>query len=106
VDVVLPKVAPFEVDLSYAEHPIKVMDQKDRVMRCKTIKFFKIQWSNTLKKKHFGKAMTSFVLVIQTLSCHSEETCDCSLFWLEPLLLPNLGTRFLLGGAVTPLVSL
>jgi hypothetical protein len=35
-----------EVDLSYPEHPIKVLDQKDRVTRCKTIKFFKIQWSN------------------------------------------------------------
>jgi hypothetical protein len=42
VDVVLPKVTPLEVDLSYPEHPIKVLDQKDRVTRCKTIKFFKI----------------------------------------------------------------
>jgi hypothetical protein len=54
------------------------------IMRCKTIKFFKIQWSN-----------------------HTEEMYDCSLFLLEPLLLPNLGTSFLLGRRVlTPLVSL
>jgi hypothetical protein len=46
VDVVLPEVTPLEADLSYPEHPIKVLDQKDRVIRCKTIKFFKIQWSN------------------------------------------------------------
>jgi hypothetical protein len=46
MDVVLPKVTSLEVDLSYPEHPIKVLDQKDRVMRRKTIKFFKIQWSN------------------------------------------------------------
>jgi hypothetical protein len=46
VDVVLPKVTLFEADLSYPEHPIKVLDQKDRVMRRKIIKFFKIQWSN------------------------------------------------------------
>jgi hypothetical protein len=46
VDIVLPEVTPLEVDLSYPEHPIKVLDQKDCVTRSKTIKFFKIQWSN------------------------------------------------------------
>jgi hypothetical protein len=42
VDVVLPVVTPLEANLSYPEHSIKVLDQKDRVMRRKTIKFFKI----------------------------------------------------------------
>jgi hypothetical protein len=46
MDVVLPEVTPLEADLSYPEHPIKVLDQKDRVTTHKTIKFFKIQWSN------------------------------------------------------------
>jgi hypothetical protein len=46
VDVVLSEVTPLKADLSYSEHPIKVLAQKDRVMRHKTIKFFKIQWSN------------------------------------------------------------
>jgi hypothetical protein len=46
VDVVLPEVTPLEAYLSYLEHPIKILDQKDRVTRRKTIKFFKIQWSN------------------------------------------------------------
>jgi hypothetical protein len=46
VDVVLPEVTPLEVDLTYPEQPIKILDQTDRVTRRKTIKFFKIQWSN------------------------------------------------------------
>jgi hypothetical protein len=46
MDIVLPKVTSLKADLSYLEHPIKVLDQKDRVTRCKTIKFFKVQWSN------------------------------------------------------------
>jgi hypothetical protein len=46
VDVVLPEVTPLEADLLYPKHPIKVLDQKDHVMRRKTIKFFNIQWSN------------------------------------------------------------
>jgi hypothetical protein len=46
VDVVLPEVTPLEADLTYPEHPIKKLDQKDRVTRHKTIKFFKVQWSN------------------------------------------------------------
>jgi hypothetical protein len=46
MDVVLPEVAPLEADLSYPEHPTKILDQKNHVRRHKTIKFFKIQWSN------------------------------------------------------------
>jgi hypothetical protein len=46
MDIVLPKVTPLEADLSYPEHPIKILDQKDRVTWRKMIKFFKIQWSN------------------------------------------------------------
>jgi hypothetical protein len=42
VDVMLPEVTPLEADLLYPEHPIKILDQKDHVTRCKTIKFFKI----------------------------------------------------------------
>jgi hypothetical protein len=49
VDIVLPEVTPLEANLSYPEHPIKVLDLKDHVMRRKAIKFFKIQWSNHSK---------------------------------------------------------
>jgi hypothetical protein len=51
VDIVLPELTLLEADLSYPEHPIKVLDQKDRVTRRKTIKFFKIQWSNHSEKE-------------------------------------------------------
>jgi hypothetical protein len=46
VDIVLPEVAPLDTDLTYPERPIKILDQKSRVTRRKTIKFYKIQWSN------------------------------------------------------------
>jgi hypothetical protein len=49
VDVILPEVTPLEANLTYPGHPIKVLDQKDHVTRRKTIKFFKIQWSNHTK---------------------------------------------------------
>jgi hypothetical protein len=44
VDIVLP-------ELLYPEHPIKVLNQNDLVTRSKTIKFFKIQWSNHSKEE-------------------------------------------------------
>jgi hypothetical protein len=44
VDVVLPEVTPLIEDLTYLEHLIKILDQKDRVTKRKTIKFFKVQW--------------------------------------------------------------
>jgi hypothetical protein len=34
-----------EPDLTYSEHPIQVLDQKDRITRRKTVKFYKIQWN-------------------------------------------------------------
>jgi hypothetical protein len=46
IDVVLPEVAPLEMDLTYPEHPIKILDQMSRVTRRKMIKFYKNQWSN------------------------------------------------------------
>jgi hypothetical protein len=51
VDAMLPEVTPLKADLSYPEHLINVLDQKDHVTRCKTIKFFKIQWSNHSKEE-------------------------------------------------------
>jgi hypothetical protein len=51
MDVMLRKVTLLEANLSYPEHPINVLDQKDHVMRHKTIKFFKIRWSNHSEKE-------------------------------------------------------
>jgi hypothetical protein len=51
MDIVLPKVTPHEANLFYPEHPINVLDQKDRVTRRKTIKSFKIQWSNNTEEE-------------------------------------------------------
>jgi hypothetical protein len=33
-----------EPDLTYSEHPIRVLDQKDRITR-RTLKFYKIKWN-------------------------------------------------------------
>jgi hypothetical protein len=46
VDVILPDVTPLEADLTYPEHLVKILDQKDSGTRRKTIKFFKVQWCN------------------------------------------------------------
>ena len=35
-----------ESDLTYPEHPIKIIDRKDRVTRRTTNRFYKVQWSN------------------------------------------------------------
>jgi hypothetical protein len=38
-----------EPDLTYLEHPIRVLDQKDRVTRRRVLKFYKIQWNQHTK---------------------------------------------------------
>jgi hypothetical protein len=46
VDVLLPEVAPLVADLTYPKYLVMILDQKNRVTRCKSIMFFKVQWSN------------------------------------------------------------
>ena len=38
-----------ELDLTYAEYPIRILDQKDQVTRKRMIKFYKIQWNKHSK---------------------------------------------------------
>ena len=33
-------------DLSYIEHPVKILDEKERVTRNNVVKFYKVQWQN------------------------------------------------------------
>src|SRR5207244_10298721 len=40
------KAIQLESDLTYQEHPIKILDQKERATRRKMIKSYKVQWSN------------------------------------------------------------
>ena len=39
---------PLQPDLSYIEHPVKILDEKGRVIRNKVVKFYKVQWQNHL----------------------------------------------------------
>jgi hypothetical protein len=40
-----------ELDLTYSEHPIRVLDQKDRITRNRTLKFYKVQWNQHTKEE-------------------------------------------------------
>jgi hypothetical protein len=35
-----------EPDLSYREHPVKVLDQKEKSTRARSIRRYKVQWSH------------------------------------------------------------
>ena len=37
---------PLQPDLSYIEHPVKILDEKERVTRNKVVQFYKVQWQN------------------------------------------------------------
>jgi hypothetical protein len=62
-----------EPDLTYSEHPIQVLDQKDRITRKRTLKFYKVQWNQHTEEeatwetrdfleKHFLKFLASYNL--------------------------------------------
>jgi hypothetical protein len=59
-----------EPDLTYSEHPIRVLDYKDRITRRKILKFYKVQWNQHTEEeatwetwdfleKHFPKFLAS-----------------------------------------------
>ena len=59
-----------EQDLTYSEHPIRVLDQKDQITRRRTLMFYKVQWnqhteeeatweSEDFFEKHFPKFLAS-----------------------------------------------
>ena len=59
-----------EPDLSYVEHPLIILDQKERGTRRKVVKMYKIQWSHHTKeeatwenesylKRHFSSFLSS-----------------------------------------------
>jgi hypothetical protein len=50
-DVVVDDVARLDVDLPYPEHPMKLLGQQDRVLRWRTIQFYKIQWCRHSEKE-------------------------------------------------------
>jgi hypothetical protein len=37
---------PLQPDLSYEEHPVKILDEKERVTRNNVVKFYKVQWQH------------------------------------------------------------
>jgi hypothetical protein len=59
-----------EPDLTYSEYLIRVLDQKDRVTRKRTLKFYKVYWNQHIEEeatwesgdfleKHFPKFLAS-----------------------------------------------
>jgi hypothetical protein len=45
-EIIDPQAIEIESDLTYTEHPIKVLDAKERSARRETIKMYKIQWNH------------------------------------------------------------
>jgi hypothetical protein len=45
-EIIDPQTIKIESDLTYTEHPIRVLDIKERSTRRETIKMFKIQWDH------------------------------------------------------------
>ena len=83
-----------ESDITYSEHPINIIDRKDRVTRRSTTKFYKIQWSNhseaeaTWEQEEFLKSKYP-----DFLNAHPG-TSPFNLLVLYFLPGVNLGTRF------------
>jgi hypothetical protein len=65
VDVVLPEVAPLETDLTYLEHPIKILDQKVVSQGSRRSSSLSSNGATTSQKKQHGKVSIYSVLAIR-----------------------------------------
>jgi hypothetical protein len=45
-EIIDPQAIKIESDLTYTEHPVRVLDTKERSTRRETIRIFKIQWEH------------------------------------------------------------
>jgi hypothetical protein len=115
--------AALEPDLTYSEHPIQVLDQKDRITRRKTLKFYKIQWNQHTEDeatwetqdfldKNFPDFLASYKLQDVYICCNrgmnpkpplpctknKEIKICCVSFSITCPRTFNLGTRFFHGG--------
>jgi hypothetical protein len=83
-----------EPDFSLVEHPMKVLDQKERKTRRQTVRMYKIQWSHHTEEEATWE--TRIILILSTRASYSLETVSPSphLFVIKS----NLGTRFRLRG--------
>ena len=84
-----------ESDLTYPEHPIKIIDRKDRVTRRTTNRFYKVQWSNhsedeaTWEQEEFLRSKYPDFLNAHPGTSPFNLPSSCFLSCV------NLGTRFL-----------
>jgi hypothetical protein len=50
-EIIDSQAIEIESDLSYTEHPIRILDTKERSTRRETVKMFKIQWNHHTEKE-------------------------------------------------------
>jgi hypothetical protein len=58
-DVITEANAWIEQDFSLVEHPMRVLDRKERKNRRHTMKMFKIQWSHHTEESDLGDGRVS-----------------------------------------------
>ena len=88
---------PLRPDLSYVEHPVKVLDEKERVTRNSVIKFYKVQWQNHSEDEATWEQESYIVKHYPTfspariVSCCAKNVFPCLFLTLGT---QNLGSRF------------
>jgi len=82
-----------EPDLPYEEHPIKILDQKERSTRRRVVKMYKIQWNHHTKEEATWETESY-------LNQHYPDFLPPTpgTFISVSVCLSNLGTRFFLRG--------
>jgi hypothetical protein len=93
-EIITEANAWIEPDFSLVEHPLKVLDQKERKTRRQTVRMYKIQWSHHTEEEATWETEdflnTKYPGFLQSRNSES--------FFHLFVVKSNLGTRFLLRG--------
>jgi hypothetical protein len=89
-EVITEANAWIEPDFSLIEHPLRVLDRKERKTRRQTIRMYKIQWSHHTEEEATWE--TKEYLKPSTRASYNLKTVG--LCYLSYFLKSNLGTRF------------
>lgn len=82
VDMILEDTEQLQPDLTHSKHPIEILGKKERVTWKKTLKLYKVQWSNyseneaTLEYAEF--LQTQYPEFFGDLSCTNSFSCPPS----------------------------
>ena len=75
---------PLQPNLTYIEHPVKILDEKERVTRNSMVKFYKVQWQNHSEDEATWEQESYILKHYPTFSLVLIDSCYVEMYFISP----------------------